>query len=159
MLRFRALFAPLLAALCCASASAQTYPTGRVTMLVVTAAGGPLDAAARLLAEQLQARFNQPFIVENRPGGGSRIAIDARAAHQQLPRHRRDPRCGREIARPDPEPHEQQRCRHAGAPREDRGRDHDGQRRPDDQQNLVIHIVSLWAGHDAIRHRRRQLSR
>jgi tripartite-type tricarboxylate transporter receptor subunit TctC len=80
MTRFTTLLVSLLAALATllgGAASAQTYPTGRVTMLVVTAAGGPLDAAARLLAEQLQARFGQPFIVENRPGGGSRIAIDA----------------------------------------------------------------------------------
>jgi len=56
---------------------AQDYPSKRVTMLVVTGAGGPLDGIARVLAEQLQGRYGQPFIVENRPGAGSRIAIDA----------------------------------------------------------------------------------
>jgi tripartite-type tricarboxylate transporter receptor subunit TctC len=57
-------------------ASAQTYPTRPVHLLVGFAAGGPLDTSARLIAQWLSERLGQPFIIENRPGGGSNLATE-----------------------------------------------------------------------------------
>ncbi|MBS7791062.1 tripartite tricarboxylate transporter substrate binding protein [Roseococcus sp. SDR] len=41
--------------------------------------GSGLDLMTRLIAERLPARLNRPVLVENRPGGGSRIAAEALA--------------------------------------------------------------------------------
>jgi tripartite-type tricarboxylate transporter receptor subunit TctC len=66
----------VLAALCllaAAPAFAQTgtaddYPNRSVRIIVPFAAGGPTDAYARVVAEKLQAKYGQPFVVENKPG-------------------------------------------------------------------------------------------
>ena len=60
------------AASCCV-ASAQTYPTRPITLVVPVAAGGGVDTAARILSEKLQEKLKQPVTVENRPGAGSMI--------------------------------------------------------------------------------------
>ena len=52
---------------------AQAYPTRPITLVVPIAAGGALDTAARILAEKLQDKFRQPFVVENRPGAGATL--------------------------------------------------------------------------------------
>jgi tripartite-type tricarboxylate transporter receptor subunit TctC len=48
-----------------------------VRLIVGFAAGGSVDLVARLMAERLSPRLGQPVIVENRPGGFVRVAIDA----------------------------------------------------------------------------------
>ncbi len=58
-------------------ASAQTYPTRPVRLVVGFAAGQAIDMLARLIAQSLSERFGQQFIVENRPGGGGNIATEA----------------------------------------------------------------------------------
>ncbi len=58
-----------------AAGAQEAWPTRPVTLLVPWAPGGSNDAAARLLAQPLEARFGQPFIVENRPGGGGSIGM------------------------------------------------------------------------------------
>jgi tripartite-type tricarboxylate transporter receptor subunit TctC len=58
-------------------ASAQSYPTRPVRMIVGFTPGGPTDIAARLMAQWLTERFGQPFVVENRPGAGSNIGTEA----------------------------------------------------------------------------------
>ena len=58
-------------------ASAQTYPTRPVRWVVGFAAGQAIDILARLIGQSLSERFGQPFIVENRPGGGGNIATEA----------------------------------------------------------------------------------
>ncbi len=60
-------------------AKAQTagYPNRAIKIIVGAAPGGLSDAYARLFAEQFTARFNQPAVVENRPGASGIIATEA----------------------------------------------------------------------------------
>jgi tripartite-type tricarboxylate transporter receptor subunit TctC len=59
------------------TARAQAYPSRPVRLLVGVPAGGSPDIQARLIAQWLSERLGQPFIVENRPGGGTNIATEA----------------------------------------------------------------------------------
>ncbi len=51
-------------------ARAQTYPSRPVRLISPFPAGGPNDILARLIGQWLSDRFGQPFVIENRPGGG-----------------------------------------------------------------------------------------
>lgn len=55
------------------TAAAQSYPERQVRVIVPHGAGGGTDIVARLLAEKLTERWNQPVVVENRPGGNASI--------------------------------------------------------------------------------------
>jgi tripartite-type tricarboxylate transporter receptor subunit TctC len=59
------------------TASAQTYPTRSVRIIVATSAGGSTDIVARVIGQWLTERLGQPFVVENRPGGGNNIGTEA----------------------------------------------------------------------------------
>ena len=63
-----ALGAALCFALAAGSASAQTYPSRTITLVVSFAPGGLSDIPARLLATELQQRIGQSVVVENRTG-------------------------------------------------------------------------------------------
>jgi tripartite-type tricarboxylate transporter receptor subunit TctC len=76
--RIATLLAIALAALCSA-AIAQDYPNRPVKIIVPFAAGGPADVYARFLAQRLQEALGQPFVVDDRPGGGSIVGTDAAA--------------------------------------------------------------------------------
>ncbi len=66
-----------LATLVVLSAHAQDYPNKPVKIIVPFAAGGPADIYARFLGQRLQEALGQPFVVDDRPGGGSVIGTDA----------------------------------------------------------------------------------
>jgi tripartite-type tricarboxylate transporter receptor subunit TctC len=58
-------------------ARAQTYPVRPVRIIVGFATGGTQDILARLFGRWLTERLGQPFIVENRPGGGGNVGAEA----------------------------------------------------------------------------------
>lgn len=60
-----------------AANAADAYPSRPITIIAPFAAGGVVDAQARLIAEQLQAGLNQPVIVENRAGAQGTIGSKA----------------------------------------------------------------------------------
>ena len=65
------------------TASAEdSWPQRAVTIVVPFAAGGSADLLGRLLAQHLQAKFNVPFVVENRGGAGGSLGagVVAKAA-------------------------------------------------------------------------------
>jgi tripartite-type tricarboxylate transporter receptor subunit TctC len=68
------------AAIACAisqSSFALDYPTKPVRLIVGVAAGGANDTVARLLAQTLSERLGHPVVVENRPGAGGNIGLEA----------------------------------------------------------------------------------
>src|SRR5664279_130443 len=74
VLRFIAL--ALLPALLTWPASAETYPSRTVRLIVPFGAGGPADVYARILAKYLSEETKQSFVVEDRPGAGSLVGTD-----------------------------------------------------------------------------------
>jgi tripartite-type tricarboxylate transporter receptor subunit TctC len=58
-------------------ARAQAYPTRPVRMIVPIAPGGAQDILARLMGHWLSERLGQPFVIDNRPGGGTNIGTEA----------------------------------------------------------------------------------
>jgi tripartite-type tricarboxylate transporter receptor subunit TctC len=58
-------------------AHAQSWPQRPVRFIVSLGPGSGADIAARLIADKLSAKWKQPVVVENRPGGDAVIAINA----------------------------------------------------------------------------------
>jgi tripartite-type tricarboxylate transporter receptor subunit TctC len=58
-------------------AGSQGYPVRLVRWIVGFPPGGGADAAARILAAWLSERLGQPVIIENKPGGGTNVSIQA----------------------------------------------------------------------------------
>ncbi len=58
-------------------AVAQTWPSRPVKFIVSLGPGSGTDVGARLIGERLSARWGQPVIIENRPGGDAVVAINA----------------------------------------------------------------------------------
>src|SRR5256886_12628031 len=55
-------------------AEAQPYPNKPVRIITANSAGGTSDIFVRALGDELQKRWGQPVIIENRSGGGMNIA-------------------------------------------------------------------------------------
>ena len=72
------LLAGALAALA-APASAQSYPTRPIRLIVAYPPGGASDLIARVFAAPLSERLGQPIVVENRPGANGNVAAEAAA--------------------------------------------------------------------------------
>jgi tripartite-type tricarboxylate transporter receptor subunit TctC len=56
---------------------AQNYPSRPVTLVVFLPAGAIPDLIARLIGDALSQRLGQPIIIENRPGAGGNLALQA----------------------------------------------------------------------------------
>ena len=54
----------------------QGYPTRPVKIVVPFAAGSATDIMARILADELRTAFDQPFVVDNKPGASAQIGAD-----------------------------------------------------------------------------------
>jgi tripartite-type tricarboxylate transporter receptor subunit TctC len=58
-------------------ARAQTYPARPLRLIVGYTPGGAADIVSRIIGQWLSARLGQPVIIENRPGAGSNISVQA----------------------------------------------------------------------------------
>ena len=58
-------------------AKAQTWPSRPIRLIIGYTPGGSADLTARLMGQWLSERLGQPFVIENRPGGGTNIATEA----------------------------------------------------------------------------------
>lgn len=72
-----ALFIATVSILCSQSALAQSWPVKPIHIVVPYAAGGAVDTIARLTGQRLAERLGQPVIVDNKPGAGANIGMDA----------------------------------------------------------------------------------
>ncbi|MEJ8850063.1 tripartite tricarboxylate transporter substrate binding protein [Variovorax rhizosphaerae] len=59
------------------AASAQTWPTKPVKLVVPAPAGSSLDFIARTLGDKLRERWKQPVLVENKAGAGGMLGMTA----------------------------------------------------------------------------------
>ncbi len=78
----------------CCTAAAQSYPNRPIRYIVSFPPGGSSDLIARAIAPRMAERLGQPVVVENRPGAGGMIGVDAVAKARARRLHHR-PRRGR----------------------------------------------------------------
>ena len=62
--------------LACAPAAAQDWPTKAVKIIVPFGPGSTPDLIGRMLADHMQQKLGQPFVVENRPGASANTGTD-----------------------------------------------------------------------------------
>src|ERR1700755_2263937 len=58
-------------------ARAQAYPSRSVRIIVPFPAGQATDTIARLMGQSLSERLRQPFVIENRTGGGGNLPTES----------------------------------------------------------------------------------
>lgn len=61
---------------------ARDYPARAIRMIVPFPAGGGADTTGRVIGQWLSDRLGQPFVIDNRPGGGTNIGTEAVATAQ-----------------------------------------------------------------------------
>jgi hypothetical protein len=54
----------------------NAYPSKPVKVIVAAATGGGTDILGRMFAQKLSEKFSQPFVVDNKGGGGGSVAAD-----------------------------------------------------------------------------------
>jgi tripartite-type tricarboxylate transporter receptor subunit TctC len=59
------------------TAAAQTYPARPVSLIVFVPAGGTPDIIGRIIGQSLSQRLGQSVVIDNRPGGGGNLALQA----------------------------------------------------------------------------------
>jgi len=69
-------FFATLGLLVCSAASAQTFPTRPVHIVIGFPPGGGIDTVARLLGPKMSESLGQPVVIDNRPGGGGVLGTD-----------------------------------------------------------------------------------
>ena len=74
--RLTATFLLSVAILGSAQAQAPAYPAKPVRVVVAFTAGGTTDMLSRLVAQQLTEKLKQPFLIDNKPGGGGNIGTE-----------------------------------------------------------------------------------
>src|SRR5829696_5581118 len=67
----------LFVALLVGVANAQTWPTKPIRFIVSFPPGGSADLVARSIAPRMAEKLGQQVVVENRPGAGGNIGVDA----------------------------------------------------------------------------------
>jgi tripartite-type tricarboxylate transporter receptor subunit TctC len=58
-------------------AFAQAWPTKPVKVVIPLTAGSATDVMARIVFDEVSKQLGQPFVIENRPGGGAVVGTDA----------------------------------------------------------------------------------
>jgi tripartite-type tricarboxylate transporter receptor subunit TctC len=74
-LRLLTIFAA--AAFAVGAVNAQPFPSKPVKIIVPQTPGGASDALARIISQRLTEKWGQPVVVENRPGAGGNIGMEA----------------------------------------------------------------------------------
>ncbi|MEA3024364.1 MAG: hypothetical protein QOK01_3216, partial [Alphaproteobacteria bacterium] len=59
------------------AATAEPYPAKPIRLIVTFPPGGSTDILARALQPHLEKRLGQPIVIDNRPGAGGAIGVDA----------------------------------------------------------------------------------
>ncbi|MDB5732256.1 MAG: putative Bug-like extracytoplasmic solute binding receptor, family [Variovorax sp.] len=59
-----------------ATVQAQSYPSKPVRVVVAFTAGGTTDILARAVTQRLSEKLKQPFVIDNKPGGGGNIGTE-----------------------------------------------------------------------------------
>lgn len=57
--------------------AAEPWPSRTIRFVVPTQAGSSVDIVARVVADKLVAMLGQTIIVDNKPGAGGTIGVDA----------------------------------------------------------------------------------
>jgi len=73
----RTVLAAGLAGVLARPAMSAEWPERPVKIVVPYAPGGPVDLVTRLVADKLGAKFNQSFVVDNKPGANGAIGVQA----------------------------------------------------------------------------------